>query len=119
MTRAARGRVVRFFLGQRRHTAAALDVDELDAQHPGEAARDAGGVERAMIDVQLLGPEVRAGPRVGELRVDPDGAAHPADAALERVATSQALFGPAPTCYFGPKTSMATRPALTAQGQPA
>ena len=44
---------------------------------------------RALIHVDLLGPQVRAVARVDELRVDADRASHPADAALEHIPDTQ------------------------------
>src|SRR5437773_9917428 len=62
--------------------AATFDVDELDTERLRQATRDAevvlGRRQRPVIDVDLLGPEVRTGARVDELRVDGDRAGRPA-----------------------------------------
>ncbi|PYN72526.1 MAG: hypothetical protein DMD96_34565 [Candidatus Rokuibacteriota bacterium] len=72
---------------------AALDIDELDTERPGKSARDAevvlGGRQRGLIDIDLIAPEIRAGTRVDELRVDADCAAHPAYASIEHIPDAQ------------------------------
>ena len=62
------------------------------------------GAERARVHT-LIRPLTRHRERASALPLPPrlEGLPHRAD----------------PNRYFGPKTSMATRPALTAQGQPA
>src|SRR6185436_1532591 len=84
------GEVHRIRVGAWRPTA--FDIDELDAERPGQSVRDAEVVlagQRALVDVRLFRPEMRAGARVDELRVDPDGVAHPADASLQHIADTQ------------------------------
>src|SRR5439155_21240278 len=80
-------------IGVRLWRAATFDVDERDTECLRQATRDTevvlGGRQRPMMDVDLLGPEMRTGARVDELRVDADRAAHPAYAALQHVADFQ------------------------------
>ena len=59
----------------------------------GKSVRDAEvvleGRQRALVDVHLFGPQMRAGARVDELRVDADSASHPAYAPLEHIPDTQ------------------------------
>src|SRR5687767_2653768 len=71
---------------------AAFSIDEFNTEHPGESVRDAEVVlesQRALVDVHLFDPQMRAGGRVDELRVDADGASQPAYASLEHIPNTQ------------------------------
>ena len=69
-----------------------FNIDELNTERPCKSVRDAEVVletrQRALIHVHLLGPQMRAGARVDELRVDADRASHPY-APLEHIPYTQ------------------------------
>src|SRR4029079_16879899 len=87
---------------------ATFNVDEFNTERPCKSVRDAEvvlhGRQRALIDVHLLGPQMRAGARVDELRVDAGSASHPAYAPLEHISDAQlaadlpGIDGPALEC---------------------
>src|SRR6185369_4693954 len=71
---------------------AAFNIDEFNTEHPCKSVRDAEVVlegQRALVDVHLFDPQMRAGARVDELRVDANGASHAAYAPLEHIPDTQ------------------------------
>src|SRR5712691_9704442 len=71
---------------------ATLDIDEFNTEHPCKSVRDAKVVlegQRALVDVHLFDPQMRASARVDELRVDANGASHAAYAPLEHIPDAQ------------------------------
>src|SRR5713101_1092964 len=87
---ATHGEVHRIWVGARRP--AAFNIDEFNTEHSCKSARDAEVVlegQCALVDVHLFGPQMRAGARVDELRVDADGASHAAYASLEHIPDTQ------------------------------